>query len=67
MENLAHFVLKIELLLIMLSNFEREIGKPKKSMMRIDEGRFQFTRAKLDRDGEGGREDIGMGCCSVNI
>ena len=28
---------------------------------------FQFSRAKLDRDGERSREDIGMGCCSINI
>ena len=51
----------------MLSNFEREIEKPKKRMMRIVEDGFQFSRAKLDRDGEGGREDTGMGCCTINI
>ena len=36
-------------------------------MMGIVEEGFQFSRAKLDIDGEGGREDIGMGCCSINI
>ena len=36
--------------------------RPKKSMKG-----FSFTRAKLDRDGERSREDIGMGCCSINI
>ena len=35
--------------------------------MRIVEECFQFSRAKLDRDFEGGKEDIGIGCCSINI
>ena len=35
--------------------------------MRFFEEGFQFSRTKLHRDGEGGREDIGMGCCSINI
>ena len=28
---------------------------------------FQLARVKFDRDGEGGREAIGMGNCSINI
>ena len=32
----------------------------------VEEG-FQLARVKFDRDGEGGREDLGMGNCSINI
>ena len=28
---------------------------------------FQLTRVKFDRDGEGGREALGMGNCSIII
>ena len=28
---------------------------------------FQLARVKFDRDGEGGREALGMGNCSINI
>ena len=31
------------------------------------EGGFQLTRVKFDRDGEGGREAVGMGNCSIII
>ena len=36
-------------------------------MMRIVALGFQFCRAKLERNGEGGRENIGTGCCSIGI
>ena len=32
----------------------------------IEEG-FQLARIKYDRDSEGGRENLGVGNCSVNI
>ena len=32
----------------------------------VDEG-FPFSKAKLDRDGEGGREHNEIGCRSINI
>ena len=32
----------------------------------VEEG-FQLARAKLDRNGEGGRKALGMGDCSTNI
>ena len=28
---------------------------------------FQLTRAKFDRDGEGGKEALGMRNCSINL
>ena len=31
------------------------------------EGGFQLARVKCDKDGEGGREALGMGNCSINI
>ena len=32
----------------------------------VEEG-FQLARVKFDRDGGGGREILGVGCCSINI
>ena len=32
----------------------------------VEEG-FQLTRVKFYRDGEGGREDLEMGYCSIKI
>ena len=28
---------------------------------------FNLARVKFDRDGEGGREALGMGNCSINV
>ena len=32
----------------------------------VEEG-FNLARVKFDRDGEGGREALGMGNCSINV
>ena len=43
----------------------REIGKEHDDDS-VEEG-FQLARVKFDRDGGGGREILGVGCCSINI
>ena len=51
--------------------FESRVGQNRETNEELDEDCIeewiQFDRVKVNRDGEGGREALGIGNCSINI